>query len=454
MNAASLARMLRENPDAGLVVTVDNGVNAVDEVAELSERGVDVVVTDHHLPGENLPAAVALVNPKVSAPARLGVLCGAGVAFMLANAVVSEAKRLGMYSGPSVGGPLLVMAGLATVTDIMPLAGQNRILVAEALRRFRQLAPVGLRELFDRASRSAAPSLTAKDFGFLIGPRINAAGRMSSGMDALRLVMCEDREKARELAYRVSLLNEERRSVEREMLDSALGQLVPGAAAQVIGLKEGHQGVSGIVAARVLDRLSSSGAPGAAVPVCVIVRGHGSARAPDGYNVRDALAASAGALARFGGHAAAGGFAVKEGCETLFRSLFLEACARQADSLGLSGGGARSLDAWVEPGELTLELAEMLKRMEPFGEGNPEPVFGMKGLHLSEARPLGDEGRHMAVAFRERNVPRAVWWNGAARIEELRAASASAFDVVFSLETNDYRERHVELRMVDAFSAC
>ena len=145
MSEDSIARMLRNNPGVGLVVTVDNGINSVAEVTNLKRKWCSVVVTDHHLPGDELPDANAIVDPKLEAPPHLQNLCGAGVAFLLANRVVSEAKRRGMYKGGSIGGPLLVLAGLATVKDIMPLLGQNRILVSEALKRFFTCAPLGLR---------------------------------------------------------------------------------------------------------------------------------------------------------------------------------------------------------------------------------------------------------------------------------------------------------------------
>jgi len=455
MNAVSVSRMLAENPDVRLVVTVDNGINSVDEIASLTEKGIAVVVTDHHLPGEELPAAEALVNPKVAAPEHLQGLCGAGVAFLLANALVNMAKARGVYSGPSVGGPLLVLAGLATVTDVMPLVGQNRILVAESLKRFRALAPVGLKELFDRASRSAQPTLTTKDFGFLIGPRINAAGRLASGMEALELVVSTDREEARELARRVDVRNAERKSIEQSMLDGALSQIVPGAPAQVIDLPDGHQGVSGIVAARILERLSSSGDGSGPVPVCVVVGAHGSARAPEGYNVRDAFVASDEALDRYGGHAAAGGFSVKPGMTGRFRELFSAACAAQSAMMPKSHRAVSWLDAWVSGADLTLELADWLQKMEPCGEANAEPLFGIRGVHFSEIRPLGAEGRHLVATFRDRSVPKAIWWNRGDRVEELRARSAAAYDIVFTLEANDYMERHVEIRLVDVVpSSC
>lgn len=441
MSEASVARLLAEHPDVRLVVTVDNGINSVERVAELRARGVKVVVTDHHLPGETLPVADAVVNPKVAAPAALEGLCGAGVAFLLANALVSTAKERGLYEGPALGGPLLVLAGLATVTDIMPLVGQNRIIVSEALRRFRTWAPIGLRELLDRASRSGTVQLTTKDFGFTIGPRINAAGRIASGMEALELILSDDREIARELAHIVDLHNTERKAKEQVMTEAAFAKIVPGAAAQVIELPDGHLGVVGIVASRVMEHLGDT------VPVCVVVGGHGSARAPDGINIRDAFEACKSVLTQYGGHAAAGGFSVAEGQVSRFREMLCDYCRR----LPRPADGVRKVDEpdfWVDPSALTVDLAEWLTRMEPFGEGNPEPVFGIRGAVFADVRPLGAEGKHLQVSFRDRRIPRAVWWNHGDLVDSLRRASFLRRDIRFTVELSTYGERHVELRLV------
>ena len=448
MRGASVARMLRESPDAKLVVTVDNGIGSAAEVKALGERGVAVVVTDHHLPGDTIPAAAAVVNPKVSAPPDLEGLCGAGVAFMVANALVSLAKRRGLYSGPSVGGPLLVLAGLATVVDVMPLVGQNRILVSEALRRFRSLAPVGLRELFDRASRTARQELDSKDFGFVLGPRINAAGRMASAMESLALVLAGDREEARSLAMRVDLRNQERRQAERAMLDAATPQVAAGAAAQVIEIPGGHLGVMGIVAARVLEALDEK------TPVCVVVDGHGSARAPEGYNVRDALEASAAALESFGGHAAAAGFVVRPGALGDFKRLFCASCAGQAaKAAALASESAGKVDAQVRIADVTEALADEISKMKPFGEGNEEPRLRACGVRLADARPVGADGRHLSVLVGDNPVRgclrtpplRAVWWGHGADAEGLRSQAHATFEVVFRVGVSDYGGRHVEL---------
>lgn len=439
MSDASVTRLLKEIPDVGLIVTVDNGINSVSQIASLKSRGIQVVVTDHHLPGDELPAADALVDPKVAAPDCFKELCGAGVAFLLANRLVSEAKRLGVYDGRNLGGPLLVLAGLATVTDIMPVLGQNRILVTEALKRFHQWAPIGLKELHARAARNAADKLTSKDFGFMLGPRINAAGRLSSGMEALELILAEDREIARECARIVDLHNVERKTIEQKMTDEAMSKLVEGASAQVIDLPDGHPGVAGIVAARVLERL------GGTVPVCVLAGGHGSARAPQNLNIRDAFVACSEYLTTYGGHAAAGGFGVKEGQIDAFRAALCAYCdgvVPEGDVLPRSD----EPELWIEPGEVTLELAEEIALLEPFGEGNKEPILGLKAVRFTDVRPMGGEGRHLSLTLSNRL--RAVWWGHGDLVEQLRAAGGVAHDISFSLVVSDYGERHAELRII------
>ena len=444
MSESSIARMLKSNPGVGLVITVDNGINSVAEVTNLKRKWSSVVVTDHHLPGDELPDANAIVDPKLEAPPHLQNLCGAGVAFMLANRIVSEAKRRGMYRGPSIGGPLLVLAGLATVTDIMPLLGQNRILVSEALKRFFTCAPMGLRELHARAARTGANALTTRDFGFMIGPRINAVGRVERyGADqALELVVSEDQEIVRELARIVDGYNVERKAIEQKMSDEALSKVVPGAPAQVIDLPDGHPGVAGIVAARVMEKVGGRG------PVCVYAGGHGSARAPEGFNVRDAFVACDEVLERYGGHAAAGGFGVKEGRIDDFRRMLCEYCEHFSSSMGSDPMERKGEpDLWVEAADLTLELAEELRQLEPFGEGNREPVFGLKGVLFADAKPLGMEGKHLSVTLRNSGL-KAVWWNHGDLAEKLRAESASPHDITFTLAVSDSGERHAELRLV------
>ena len=450
MSDEAVIRMLGEFPGVELVVTVDNGINSISQIAELRSEGIETIVTDHHLPSVNmfgqmlLPNAVAIVNPKVRAPEHLSELCGAAVAFLIANALVDAAAKGGLYSGPKIGGPLLVLAGLATVTDVMPLVGQNRILVAESLRRFHSWAPLGLRELYSRASRSAPPVMTTKDYGFLIGPRINAAGRVANGEESLELILTDDREIAREAARIVDGRNVERKQIESGMVEQAIGKIVEGASAQLIDLPDGppeQQGIAGIVAARIMERVR--------VPTGVLAGGHGSARAPEGYNIRDALKACSRFLTRYGGHAAAAGFSVKEGMVDEFRVAFAAECAKQRErfqgSQLFSGDSSLRYDMEIRPSDLTLELAEEIAKMEPFGEGNKEPVFLFRAATLTDVRFLGQEAKHLAFTA---NGFKSVWWGRGDLVEELRA-SAEPVDIAFTVEISTYGEPHVELRPVE-----
>ena len=429
MTDASLSRLFSEHPDMALVVTVDNGITAPREVEALRARGIAVVVTDHHLPGPELPVPDALVNPRVASSPGCENLCGAGVAFFLAAALAKEAKNRGIHDGGKFSGPLLVLAGLATVADLMSLTGQNRIIVTQALAVFRSCAPVGLRERFDHAARRVAP-LASRDFGFLLAPRINAAGRMDTARKAYELLMTDDREAARNLAVEVEGLNASRKTEEQRMKDSVDEQVksYDGLSAVVARGEDWHSGVAGIVAARVMER--------AHLPVAVVVGDHGSARAPDGYNVHDALTASSDALVRFGGHAAAGGFTIQPGRYDDFKRLFSEACAAQRAAA--PDAAAIEFDGWLEPTDLTLGLCDELSRFEPFGEGNPEPVFGIQNVAFSDIRPMGADGRHVSFSFVDKSIPRAVWWNHGADADELRRHASARFDLLFTLQKSDY----------------
>lgn len=448
MNAKSVGRLLSERGDAGIVITVDNGINSVKEVEFLKSKGIDVIVTDHHLPGDVLPDC-PVVNPKVAAPKELEHLCGAGVAFFLSNALMRRARSEGLYAGGKISPPLFVLAGLATVTDIMPIGGknvQNRVLVSEALRLFKQHAPVGLIKLFELSQRSPANAITSRDFGFMLGPRINASGRMSDGMHALKLLLRDDPGEAMQLAARVDEFNKDRKGIEQEMLDDALKQVVKGAPAQVIVLENGHKGIVGIVASRVLEYLKEIGTQ--QVPVAVVVDGHGSLRAPEGYNVRDALLSSEDFLDRFGGHALAGGFSVKEGAMECFKARFLEACAAQSAVLESDAASCACIDSWVTPEELSGEFAESLLMMEPFGEGNPEPVLGMKNVAICDVRSFG-EGRHLSFGIGAMPGLRCVWWRNGAREAVVKSSFRDGWDIMFVPVVSHYGgECHVELRIL------
>lgn len=445
MTEASVGRMLKEYPSVALVVTVDNGINSIAEVEGLRAKGIEVVITDHHLPtvemsgALRLPAAAAIVNPKVASPSQLKELCGAAVAFFLSRAMVDASRREGLYRGENVAGPLVVLAGLATITDVMPLLGQNRILVYHALRLFNAYAPIGLKKLLERASRASAVKLSSRDFGFCLGPRINAAGRIAEGGEALELVMASDDDIAAVAAQNVDGYNNQRREIEQRMLEEALTKIVEGEEAQVIDLPGGHPGVAGIVAARVMERLDRK------CPVCIVVDGHGSARAPVGYNLRDVLAQCSAQLERFGGHALAAGVSVAPGKVEAFREAFAAACRLQAAAAIAAGGETNDFDAVIEPKLLTLEFAQAVARLEPFGEGNAEPRFAFEAVELNEVRNFGAEGRHLSVTV---GGVRGVWWNHGHLVEQLRAQASLPRQVIFAVERSEFGSPHVEMRIL------
>jgi len=292
---------------------------------------------------------------------------------------------------------------------------------------------------------------------------------MASAREAYDLVTATDREQARQLAVVVNGRNVERRTEEARMDQEARAQAglaagVPfGAPALVVcgpapeppaashkpsaTSHPWHSGVAGIVAARLMEAVN--------VPVAVVVpgqdgAGHGSARAPEGYNVRDALDASSAALVRFGGHVAAGGFTVKPGAFDAFQTLFTAACAAQRAAVP-SAAVALAFDGWLAPSEITLELCAALRRLEPFGAGNPEPVFGVRSVTLRDVRPLGADGKHLGCEFAGRQLPRATWWRHGADVEQLRRRSGGRFDILFTIEASDFGgdPPHPELRLVD-----
>ena len=278
---------------------------------------------------------------------------------------------------------------------------------------------------------------------------------MDSARAAYDLLMAEDREAARNLAQIVDRHNMTRKSVENDMMAEALTQVKdPSPSAVVVNDEAGdgtlkRQGVCGIVASRLADRFG--------VPVAVSVGGRGSVRAPEGYDVHAALTSCADLLERFGGHTAAGGFTVKEGRFADFRVSFTEACAQQR----AAAGTVKKVDfcapeLWVSPEDLTMELYEELQVMEPFGEGNPEPVLGLHGVMFADAQPIGESGKHAVFSFSDKRIPRATWWGRGDRVEGLRARARNRYDISFTLDVSDWggEEPHLELRLCGVSSCC
>lgn len=436
-----------QRAEATLIITVDCGTVAHEAVAEAGAAGIDVVVTDHHTVGERLPDAVAVVNPQradCSYPDKN--LCGAGIAYRVAELVERELVGGSPASEGSELPELLDLVALATVADLVPLAGENRVLAHYGLRRMAATRWPGLRALL-RVSDVDPMSVTSGQVGFRVAPRINAAGRVGEAADALRLLLTENEEEADVLAQRLDVLNAERRDEDRRTLDEALddlgGRFDPGSDYGVVLSGSGwHPGVIGIVASRVVERIHR--------PVVMIALdgdvGRGSARSIPGFHLYDALAECAEYLNRFGGHRQAAGMDVAADRVEAFRSAFNEVATAR-----LSGEDLRPTltpDAELRLGDADLDLVHWLAYLGPHGIGNPGPLFRAVGVEVDGARVVGE--RHLKATLRQGPHRLDGIGFGLAERHPPETLTAGRYDALLRLERNEWRGRvGVQAKLVD-----
>lgn len=443
LSVATVDRLADEG--VSLLITVDNGVNAFDAIARAAVRGLDVVVTDHHLPGATLPPALAIVDPlrRDARPWVGAPLCGCALAFKLAWGV---AEALGRARRDAALRTFLVdavgLVALATVADVMPLVGENRALVAAGLSALAGSRHPGVRALLAVAGVGEG-AITSDDIAWRLAPRLNAAGRMNTPSHAIDLFTTEDDATARGLADELERANEERRRIERGIVDEALlatGTVTQGRRSVVVAGEGWHRGVIGIVAARLVDAHRR--------PAVVIGLegdgGRGSCRSAGGVHLVEALARCERHLRRYGGHAAAAGLEMDRAAVPAFAEAFEEAVAAQ----GRVDDGALEVDAEATPGEITLDVATALRRLEPFGAGNPEPRFLFRGAEVAGTpRVMGAHGDHLSFTLK---TP-----TGAIRVVAFRQASArdlvasgAPLDLVATPTVNEWRgTRTPELRL-------
>lgn len=437
-----------------LLVTVDCGIMSVAEVAWLTQRGIEVIITDHHEPGAALPPASVIVNPRVAHSPGAEALCGSGIAFKLVHALVEKGRAEGWYTGAPMGGDLLPAVGLATVADVVSLTGENRALVSSAIRNWRR-AGVGLTALFNRAAQHGRDELSVFTFAFLLGPRINAAGRMGSAMAAYELLTTSDKDRAAKLAAELNALNAERMSVEKRMMTAARLQCglegapgtVEGAVIASGAVSDGwHPGVIGIVAARLSEL---TGLPAVVIAVDEEGTGRGSIRAGDGYHAVGALQTVKDLLEGFGGHARAAGLVLRNGCLEAFCERFKTACGEQRKGL-LDAQCALKCDGWLSPEDLSLPFYVSQQQLAPFGEGNPTPRWGLRNVVLETVTAMGQEKEHLQALIRLPNGQsvRGVWFRRGYLTEELRK-NPGPCNLLFELNRNDFcGQSTVELRMI------
>jgi single-stranded-DNA-specific exonuclease len=384
---------------AQLIVTVDCGTASIEPLARAAELSCDVVVIDHHQADETLPVAHALVNPnRQDDVSGLGNLCAAGVAFMVLVATKRELKRRGFYAKgtpePDLMGELDLVA-LATVADVVPLSGLNRAYVAQGLQVMRWRKNIGLRALGDAAGLNEPP--TPYHLGYILGPRINAGGRIGDAGLGSRLLAGEDETEAARIAQLLDRLNRERRALEKQILEEALADAevrigaAPDAAILMVGSASWHRGIVGLIASRLTERFQR--------PACVIAwedegaqaQGTGSLRSVAGADIGAAVRAAVteGHLVKGGGHAMAAGLTVARDKLSALEE-FLHGRLKRSVSEARARGGL-DIDGALTIGGVTDELIDLLGRVGPYGQGNPSPRFAFPATHVRFAKVVGDQ---------------------------------------------------------------
>jgi len=429
----------------GLIITVDNGISSHAGVLEASALGIETLVTDHHLPaaGLPLPAAAAIVNPNSPEDAFPSkALAGVGVAFYLMAALTREMQLRGLCSQPAPVAELLDLVALGTIADLVPLDRNNRVLVNQGLRRIRagRCLP-GIRALLEASNRTAS-NLVAADLGFQVGPRLNAAGRLDDMSIGIQCLLTDDLDTARLLAGRLSQLNHDRRELELQMQQEAMLAIADMRedAALPLGLclfdETWHQGVVGLVASRVKDRVHR--------PVIAMARADevllkGSARSVPGVHIRDVLDAVAsrhpGLIEKFGGHAMAAGLTLPAARLEDFRTAFAEEVGRWM-TLEDATGIVHS-DGELQPQELTLEIAHLLRESGPWGQAFPEPLFDGE-FEVRNVRVLGE--RHLKMQVRSPGGPvcEAIAFRHFDHDDAPAVAPSQCVELAYRLDVNRY----------------
>jgi single-stranded-DNA-specific exonuclease len=407
-----------------LVVTVDCGITAVDEVARARELGLDVIVTDHHRPADTLPDCPVVATRPSDYPCP--DLCGTGVVHTLARALLGDEH-------PALARTLDLVA-LATIADVVPLVDENRALAAQGLRALARTRRPGLQALM-RSARVDPAAVDATAVGFRLAPRINAAGRLGRPDVALELLLTDDAAEAERLAAQLEELNRERQSVEERILREAVARVESWSPAErarrgyVLWDETWHEGVNGIVASRLVERFNR--------PVVLIAQSatgwKGSGRSVPAFDLHGALGACSDHLERYGGHRAAAGLSIA----TEQLEAFREAFAAHADAV-LADSDLRTvtpIDAIVPAHALTLELAEELDRLAPFGLGNPEPTLLVASVEAFSASVVG-EGKHLRFRIRqhERDGGSAIAFGLGRQLDRLQ--QPGRYDVAFRLKEN------------------
>ena len=422
MNKAAVKKLKDDN--VSLIITVDNGISAIDEINYANELGMEVIVTDHHKPLDILPKAVAVINPhRADETYDFKDYCGAGIALKLITAL--EGNELFIMENYSD------LAALGTVADIVPLEKENRDIVKRGIFQLENSERPGIVKLLDK---SGVSTVNAGSIGFKLGPRINAAGRLGSPYDALNMLLTEDPEVAEKKAELLNDLNSQRQHIENEIARQAeeilaADPLLSNNRVLVISSKGWNAGVIGIVSSRITEKY---GKPSILISedgdVC-----KASGRSVSGFSIVDAIFACSGYLEKYGGHPMAVGFSIKK--ENI--APFIRAINEYADKYDYMPLLSIKADTTLNPETIVLDMVEQLKEFEPFGCGNPKPVFVIKGATLDKITPVGN-GNHLKLSI-SKNQARLNLMQFNMTAEEFPYLEGMNIDAAIQLEKNVYQ---------------
>ena len=428
--------------DISLIITLDCGIKAIDKVNYAKEKGIDFIICDHHTPGESIPEAIAVLDPKRSdCTYPYKELCGCGIGFKLIQAVN---RKLGPEDLDLSS--FLDLVAVAIAADIVPMTGENRVLMTLGMEILNRNPRPGIRALTEQIKKK---DIGVSDVVFIIAPRINAAGRMHHGNFAVSLLTASSLQKAVEYATEVETFNQERRGLDRQITEEALAQIIDlgeeDRFTSVVYKDSWHKGVIGIVASRLTETFYR--------PTLVFTKSNdklaASARSVKGFDVYQALAQCSDTLEQFGGHKYAAGLTLKEDQYEQFKAQFEQVVADSIDPQLLTPELA--IDAPIKLKEIDPKFLRIIKQFGPFGPGNMTPLFMAENLHdVGFAKRVGEEGKHLRLSIsQEGSLPiGAIGFNLGDKLQ--RVSGNQAFSAVFSVEENIWNGRtSIQLKIRD-----
>lgn len=442
INIMAINRFIKDKTK--LLVSVDCGITAVGEVEFAKLSGLDVIITDHHTCKEKIPDAYAVVNPKKpNCEYPFKELSGAGVAFKL---ILAMAMLMGLNTTEYFK-KYCDIAAIGTVADVVPLTDENRVIVEKGLVRLNQTEREGIKAIFETAGVAGKP-VTASTIAFSISPRLNAAGRLGNAETAVRLLIEEDAQKAYKAALELNEENRQRQLTEQEIFNEAMEMLEADESFKnkkiIVLAKEGwHNGVIGIVASRINDKFYKP---------CILITyengiGKGSGRSIEGVNLFDALTAVEDNLIEFGGHAAAAGLSISvDKIEQFERDInkYADNLIKEEDMIPTI-----TVDTNINPTDVTLGNAVLLKRLEPYGMGNPKPVFAVLGVKIISIAAMGLDDKHMRMRVVSGNKYMDAVGFGMGEYAGVFKTN-DIVDIAFTMEVNEFQGNiNVQLQLKD-----